>query len=150
MHTLGHALKLDLEDVQRLDLEVYGDNAYSYMMLRQLLDIAGELFRICKDSQGNVIAYGVIAPSVSRGSGWLLSLAVNLSHRRKGIGTALVSQLLDKANFSALEKVYLTVAPGNDAAVSLYERLGFTTAKVEHHYFGRNEDRIVMCRLLSV
>ncbi len=150
MHTFGHALKVDLEDIQRLDLEVYAENAYSYLILRQFLDIAGELFRVCKDGKGNAIAYGVIAPSVSPGSGWLLSLVVGLSHRRKGIGTTLVNQLLNKASFFALEKIYLTVAPGNHAAISLYERLGFTIAKAEHHYFGRNEARIVMCRLLSV
>jgi len=150
MHTLGRALKFDLEKIQQLDAEVYGDNAYSYVMLRQFLDIAGELFQVCKDDKGNVIAYGIIASSVSQGSGWLLSLVVSLSHRRKGIGVALVSQLLNKASLSSLKKIYLTVVPGNDAAISLYKRLGFTTMKVEYHCFGKNEDRIVMCRLLSV
>lgn len=149
MHTVGHVRKLDLEDVLRLDLEVYGDNAYSYLMLRQFFDIAGELFLTCKDGKGDVIAYGVIAPSVNSGSGWLLSLVVSLSHRREGIGTALVNQLLNKARHFALERIYLTVAPDNDAAISLYERLGFIIAQVEHHYFGRNDHRIVMWRLIS-
>jgi ribosomal protein S18 acetylase RimI-like enzyme len=149
MRALDHALKLDLEDVQRLDAEAYGDNAYSYMIFRQLLDIAGELFRVCKDSRGNVIAYGVIAPSVRRGSGWLLSLAVGLPYKRKGIGTALVNQLLDKAASSSLDQIYLTVAPDNYAAISFYKQLGFTPAEnVERHYFGRDADRILMCRYL--
>jgi ribosomal protein S18 acetylase RimI-like enzyme len=147
MRALGHALKLDLEGVQRLDTEAWGDNAYSYMIFRQLLDIAGELFRVCKDSEDNVIAYGVIAPSVCRGSGWLLSLVVSSPYRRKGIGTALVNQLLDKATSSSLDQVYLTVAPDNYAAISFYKRLGFTpAANVERHYFGRDADRILMCR----
>lgn len=150
MYTLGRALKLDLENVQRLDVEAYGDNAYSYLMLRQLLDVAGELFRVCKDNDGNVIAYGVIARSASWDSGWLLSLLVSMHHRKKGVGTALVNQLLKIANSASLGKIYLTVAPDNGAAISLYERLGFIPVKLEHHYFGRNEDRIVMCRLLNV
>ncbi len=150
MHTLGQALKCDLADIQRLDVEAYGDDAYPYFILRQFLDIAGELFQVCKDPEGNVIAYGIIVPSASQGSGWLLSLAVSLPHRRQGIGTELSRRLLDKAKLSSLEKVYLTVAPGNDAAIFLYERLGFTGAKIEHHYFGQSEDRIVMCRLLDV
>ena len=90
MHTLGRALKFDLEKAQQLDAEVYGDNAYSYVMLRQFLDIAGELFQVCKDDKGNVIAYGIIASSVSQGSGWLLSLVVSLSTGEK----ASVSHLL--------------------------------------------------------
>jgi [ribosomal protein S18]-alanine N-acetyltransferase len=149
MHTFDHALKCDLESVRRLDVEAYGDNAYSYVTLRQLLDIAGELFRVCKDDEGNAIAYGIIAPSASRGSAWLLSLVVSSSHQRKGIGTALVNHLLNEPNSLSLERVYLTVAPGDDATVSLYERLGFAIEKFEHHYFGHNEDRIIMCRLLG-
>lgn len=151
MRTLSHALKLDLEDVQRLDAEVCGDDAYSYMIFRQLLDITGELFRVCKDSEGNVIAYGVIAPSVRRNSGWLLSLVVGLPYRRKGIGTALVNQLLEKAASSSLDQVNLTVAPDNDAAIYFYKRLGFIpSANVERHYFGRDADRILMCRISSI
>ncbi|MBV9163542.1 MAG: GNAT family N-acetyltransferase [Pseudonocardiales bacterium] len=150
MHTLSQALKFDLEGIQQLDAEVYGEDAYSYMILRQFLDVAGELFLVCKDGRGHVVAYGIIVPSVSQGSGWLLSLVVGLSHRRKGIGTALVNQLLDKATLSSLEKIYLTVAPGNHSALSLYGRLGFATMEVEHHYFGPNKDRIIMCRSLGV
>lgn len=150
MHTLSQARKFDLEDIQQLDAEVYGDDAYSYMILRQFLDVAGELFLVCKDGKGNVVAYGIIVSSVSQGNGWLLSLVVGLSHRRKGIGTALVNQLLDKASLSPLEKIYLTVAPGNDSAISLYERLGFATMRIEHHYFGRNKDRIIMRRSVGI
>lgn len=149
MHKLGQALKFDLEDVQRLDIEVYGDAAYSYLTLRQFLDIGGDLFQVCKNMNGDVIAYGVIAPSVRQGSGWLLSLAVSLSHRRMGIGTALVNELLNMASKSIVERVFLTVAPNNGAAISFYHRLGFTPAKIERHYFGRNEHRIIMCRPLG-
>ncbi len=141
--------QVDLENIQRLDVEVYGDSAYSYVTLRQFMDIGGELFRVCKDSANNVIAYGVIASSASRDSGWLLSLVISPHHRRKGIGTTLVNQLLHKAIIYSLEKIYVTVAPRNFAAISLYTRLGFAAVNHEHHYFGRNEDRIVMCRLLS-
>lgn len=148
MRTLVHALKLDLEDVQRLDAEACGDNAYPYMIFRQLLDVTGELFQVCKNSEGNVIAYGVIAPSVRLGSGWLLSLVVSSQYRRKGIGTALVNQLLYKAASFSLDQVNLTVAPDNGAAISFYQRLGFTpAANVERHYFGRDSDRILMSRL---
>lgn len=154
--TAGQALKRDLVDIQRLDVEVYKDDAYTYFILRQFLDIAGELFQVCKDSEGNVIAYGIIVPSANQGSGWLLSLAVSFPHRRKGIGTELVNQLLAKAKSSSLEKIYLTVEPDNKPAIFLYERLGFIAAKVEHqyqierHYFGPDEHRIVMYRPLDV
>jgi ribosomal protein S18 acetylase RimI-like enzyme len=149
MYTINRALKSDLEGIQRLDADVYSEGAFSYLTLRQFLDLSGELFLVCKDGQGNVIAYGIIAPSMDWGSGWLVSLVVGTSHRRKGVGAALVNQLLDAAYLSSLGKVCLTVAPDNHAAISLYERLGFEGGRIEHHYFGQNEDRMIMCRLLS-
>lgn len=146
VHTFGQALGSDLEEVQRLDVEAYGDDAYSYMTLRQFLDITGELFQVCKDVNGSVIAYGIIAQSANQDSGWLLSLVVSLRHRRKGIGAALTRRLLDKASTYSFREIFLTVATDNNAAISLYKELGFTVVKIEHHYYVQNEDRIVMRR----
>jgi [ribosomal protein S18]-alanine N-acetyltransferase len=140
------ALKSDLGKVQRLDMKAYGDEAYPYMVLRQFLDMSGDLFQVCRDSNGDVIAYGIITRSASEDSGWLLSVVVDEPHRRKGIGTALVRQLLDKANHYSLKKILLTVATDNEAAIALYKALGFVAVKVEHHYYGKNEDRLIMCR----
>lgn len=139
------ALKSDLKEVQRLELEAYGDDAYSYVVLRQFLDMCGDLFQICKDANDSVIAYGIIARSVSQNDGWFHSLVVSMNHRRKGIGTALSKQLLNKADSHSLEKIFLTVAPDN-SAIPLYKKLGFTVVKVEPHYYGGKEDRIIMHR----
>lgn len=141
---IDQVLNSDLEKVQQLEIEAYGDDAYSYVVLRQFLDISGELFKVCRDVSGNVIAYGIV--SVSQADGWLLSLVVSLIHRRKGIGTALVKQLLNKVDSYPIQRIFLTVATDNDAAISLYKKLGFIILKVEPHYYGRNEDRIIMCR----
>jgi [ribosomal protein S18]-alanine N-acetyltransferase len=142
----SEALKPDLAEVQRLDVETYGDEAYSYMVLRQFLDMSGELFQVCRDGNGNVIAYGIVTRSVSQDTGWLLSVVVSLPYRRKGIGTALVKQLLDKAALCSMKNIFLTVAVDNDAAISLYKALGFIVVRVEHHYYGQDENRILMCR----
>jgi ribosomal-protein-alanine N-acetyltransferase len=140
------ALKSDLEEVQRFELETYGDRAYSYEVLRQFLDTSGELFQVWRDADGTAIAYGIVARSVRQEEGWFHSLVVSAPHRRKGIGNALAERLLDKANSHSIRELFLTVAPSNYAAISLYERLGFVRLEVESHYYGRNEDRIVMRR----
>jgi ribosomal-protein-alanine N-acetyltransferase len=144
--TPSRALKSDLEEVQRLERETYGDDAYSYVVLRQFLDMSGELFQVYRDTNGNTIAYGIIARSVCQDSGWFLSLVVSLAHRRKGIGTELAKNLLDEARLHSLKEIFLTVAPNNETAISLYQRLGFSVMEVEHHYYGRNKGRIVMRR----
>jgi ribosomal protein S18 acetylase RimI-like enzyme len=145
-HSLDQALTSDLEDVQQLELEAYGDHAYSYVVLRQFLDMTGELFQVCRDADGNVIAYGVIARSISPDSGWFHSLVVSAAHRRKGIGTELSKKLINKADSHSIKELFLTVEPDNKAAISLYKRLGFTDVKFEPHYYGQNESRIIMHR----
>jgi ribosomal-protein-alanine N-acetyltransferase len=146
VYTFSEALKSDLGEVQQLEVETYGDDAYPYVVLRQFLDMSGELFQVCRDDSGNVIAYGIVARSVNQDSGWLLSVAVSLPYRRKGIGTTLIKKLLDKAETCSIKKIFLTVAPNNEPAIFLYKTLGFTVVEVEHHYYGPDEDRVVMCR----
>jgi ribosomal-protein-alanine N-acetyltransferase len=146
-HNFDQALTSDLEGVQQLELETYGEHAYSYVVLRQFLDTSGELFQVCRDAGRDVIAYGIIARSTSQDTGWLHSLVVSVDHRRKGIGIELSKKLIDKAGSHSLKEIFLTVKPDNKAAISLYKRLGFADVKFEPHYYGRNEGRIVMRRL---
>jgi ribosomal protein S18 acetylase RimI-like enzyme len=145
-HNFDQALPSDLEGVQQLELEAYGDHAYSYVVLRQFLDMTGELFQVCRDANGNVIAYGVIARSINQDSGWFHSLVVSTAHQRKGIGTELSEKLLNKADSHSLKELFLTVEPDNKTAISLYKKLGFIDVKFEPHYYGKNEGRIIMHR----
>jgi [ribosomal protein S18]-alanine N-acetyltransferase len=145
-YDFGQALVSDLRDLRQLEVEVYGDHAYSYTVLRQFLDMTGELFQVCRDAAGKVIAYGVVARSVSQDNGWFHSLVVSAKHRRKGIGTTLAKQLINKADLHSLKKLFLTVESNNKDAISLYKKLGFICVRVEPDYYGPNKERIIMQR----
>jgi ribosomal protein S18 acetylase RimI-like enzyme len=54
-----------------------------------------------------------------------LGIAVSQDHRRRGIGTSLMGTAMAWARSVGVEKLLLSVYPGNDAAISLYRRLGF-------------------------
>ncbi|MBI3648133.1 MAG: diaminopimelate decarboxylase [Actinobacteria bacterium] len=54
-----------------------------------------------------------------------LGIAVAADLRGKGVGTALMSEALRWARSSGVEKVVLSVYPGNTAAIALYRRFGF-------------------------
>lgn len=53
-------------------------------------------------------------------------MAVAADRRGRGIGSALVAEALRWARESGVEKVELTVYPGNEAAIALYRRFGFS------------------------
>ena len=55
----------------------------------------------------------------------LLGLDVGPRFRRKGVGTALVRGVEDRARRDGMPSVRLEVAVENDVAVSLYEKLGY-------------------------
>jgi RimJ/RimL family protein N-acetyltransferase len=54
-----------------------------------------------------------------------LGLMVAESHRRRGIGWALLDAAVDWARASGVEKLELHVFPHNEGAIRLYERFGF-------------------------
>ena len=54
----------------------------------------------------------------------LLLLAVVPSHHRRGIGTRLLDEFIDRARDDGCDRVHLEVRDGNPA-VAMYERAGF-------------------------
>ena len=60
-----------------------------------------------------------------RGTLRLLGLDVGPRFRRRGVGTALVRGVEDRARRDGLPSVRLEVAVENDVAISLYEKLGY-------------------------
>ncbi len=58
--------------------------------------------------------------------GYLCNLAVDESARKNGIGTALMTALIECCKNANCAFLSLEVRPSNEAAVRLYEKLGFT------------------------
>ena len=54
-----------------------------------------------------------------------LGISILRSHWGKGIGTAMMRVMIDAAKTTALEQLELDVVSTNDAAIALYERVGF-------------------------
>jgi ribosomal protein S18 acetylase RimI-like enzyme len=57
----------------------------------------------------------------------LVALWVDPEHRGMTAGEALVSAVIDWARADRRRRLSLWVIPGNDAAIGLYERLGFVS-----------------------
>ena len=79
------------------------------------------------------------------GSEWELeNVAVAAPARRRGLGTRLVGELLDRARRSGAESVFLEVRESNRAARSLYEKWAFTpSGRRKAYYSDPSEDALV-------
>jgi RimJ/RimL family protein N-acetyltransferase len=66
-----------------------------------------------------------------------LGLMVAKSHRRAGIGAALLEAAVDWARTCGVEKLELHVFPHNEPAIRLYERFGFEREGYRKRHYRR-------------
>ncbi len=71
------------------------------------------------------------------GESELLTIAVDPTHQRRGIGSELMSAWLAFARARA-ETAFLDVAADNRPAIALYEGSGFETVAVRRGYYARS------------
>jgi RimJ/RimL family protein N-acetyltransferase len=69
-----------------------------------------------------------------------LGLMVARSHRRQGIGRALLAAAVEWARSSDVRKIELHVFPYNEAAIKLYEEFGFEREGYRKRHYRRGEE----------
>jgi [ribosomal protein S18]-alanine N-acetyltransferase len=75
----------------------------------------------------------------------LMNIAVDPPRRRRGIGTSLLTVLIERAGPN--ESYTLEVRPSNPGAIVLYERFGFRSAgRRPRYYRDTGEDAVIMWR----
>jgi RimJ/RimL family protein N-acetyltransferase len=71
-----------------------------------------------------------------------LGLMVASTHRRRGIGTALLQAAVDWARDSGVRKLELHVFPHNTGAIALYEQFGFVHEGYRHAHYLRGDEYV--------
>ncbi|CAN5128804.1 hypothetical protein BH18ACT12_BH18ACT12_14260 [soil metagenome] len=71
-----------------------------------------------------------------------LGLIVAASHRRRGIGTALLDAAVAWGRESDVHKLELHVFPWNTAAIALYERYGFVQEGYRRNHYRRGDEYV--------
>lgn len=75
----------------------------------------------------------------------ITNIAVRTAYRGKGLGEALLLQLIQLAMECRIERMTLEVRKSNLIAQALYEKLGFEAAGIRKGYYSDNqEDAIIM------
>lgn len=81
-----------------------------------------------------------------------LGLMVAASHRRRGVGRALLGQAVVWAESAGVRKLELHVFPWNEPAIALYESFGFEREGIRRAHYLRDGvpvDAILMALLLG-
>lgn len=100
------------------------------------------------DAGRNQLSHRLAGYIVSRrGAGELHinNVAVRDRYRRRGIGRALLNQILEAGKRAAVPHAFLELRAGNRAALALYEESGFhVTSRRRRYYTEPVEDALVM------
>ena len=142
----------DLDTVMEINAETLPEN-YSTFFYRDLYRRFPETFLVA-EADGAIQGYMMCR--IERGLSKLkslrpakqchvVSIAVKEPYRRRGIASELMTVVMERAkeNYGAKE-CFLEVRVSNEAAVNLYEKLGFSKVKRNYGYYIDGEDAWVM------
>jgi ribosomal-protein-alanine N-acetyltransferase len=150
--TIDALTEADLAAVIEIDLEAFvpselGAGAEDPRVVRER-SLREELvrpwarLRAARDEAGRLLGYALFWHVVDELQ--LLNVAVAIPARRRGIGRALVEDLVTYARTHAAVRVLLEVRASNTAAIALYDQLGFARFNVRERYYADGEDAIEM------
>jgi len=95
-------------------------------------------FFVAEDDRGNILGFAtgyekkgipqeVLMSWKAKRVGYLDLMAVDLQHRKQGIGTALLNSVLDQFKGQGIDTVHLDVPSTEQDAIKLYQKLDFKT-----------------------
>lgn len=125
--SLTEAHLADVAELERLCFsEPWSENS-----LRMLTETGAVGF--VARSDGRVVAYAGMTTVLDEGA--VTNIATHPSMRRRGLGRAVTNALLTYASAHGIRSVFLEVRESNEAAIRLYESLGFSPCGIRKNFY---------------
>ncbi len=77
----------------------------------------------------------------------VINIAVGQQARQQGVGTALMTYLIDYGRKKQVERIFLDVRESNQAAIQLYKKHDFEQIDVRKGYYQDNEEDALVMQL---
>ena len=142
MVSLRSATVADLPSVMELDTASFHEG-YPLSVLRQFLDIGGDLF-VVAEVDGALVGYALGGIGPRSTVGWLLSAAVTANAQGHGIGGMLGAEVARRLDERGAEEIFLTVRPDNEPMIRWCRSAEFVCVGDDPNYFGAGERRLIM------
>jgi ribosomal-protein-alanine N-acetyltransferase len=133
-----------IDELLPIEKDLFGVEQWSAGMFWNEL-AAGHPY-VAAVQDGEVIGYAglVVAPP---DEAWVNNMAVRRDHQRRGIGRALLEELLSIARRNGARHTLLEVAADNTPAQALYDSYGFEVIGLRKNYYqASGTDALVMRR----
>ena len=104
-----------------------------------------QIFLVAEDV-GEILGY--VSMMFVLDEAYIGNVAVAPEHRRRGVASALLESLLQRAKAMGLAFVTLEVRATNMPAIALYEQFGFSVVgRRKNYYSAPTEDALIMTRV---
>jgi len=130
----------DLFPLSALEKVCFDQDAWPLLELMGVLTFPG-VVRLKAVVANEMVGFIAGDPRRGEKTGWILTLGVLPVWRRKGIGFDLLRICEEKLE---LPKIKLTVRRSNQAALHLYEKLGYRQVDIWSRYYRNGEDGLVL------
>jgi ribosomal-protein-alanine N-acetyltransferase len=145
------AIRLDLPVLVSMERVLFADSPWSMGQFKE--EFKGvpnsRYFLVATNSQDQIVGYAavlVVAPGVEAD---VLTVAVLPDYLRQGIATYFINELEKWALLKKAPAMMLEVGVENEAAIALYEKLGYQKISTRDNYYGPGLDAFVMRKELG-
>lgn len=129
-----------------MEREVYRTDAWSVGQFKEELANVpkNRLYIVAVNEKTEIVGYaGVFSPDLSLDAD-VLTLTVAPAFRRRGIGRAMLRDLIEWAQERRAPAIYLEVREGNEEASPLYLSEGFEEISRRSNYYSLGVNAVVM------
>jgi ribosomal protein S18 acetylase RimI-like enzyme len=101
---------------------------------KQIASGADEGMALMAEHDDAPVALLVARPDLARGTYSVVDVRIDFEHRREGLGTALVFQVIAAARMQEIRAVSAETVTNNFPAIQLFRKLGFELSGVDTRY----------------
>lgn len=135
----------DVEAIVSLDQEVLQTNWHEKLYAESI--VLKDTQSLVLDHEGRLIGF-LIYRNIG-GDFEIIQLALNKAYQRQGLASMMIDYMIQDAQSSHIEFIYLEVEMDNLPALNLYKKYGFEAIHQRKNYYGHGQDAIVMRKEMS-
>jgi len=137
----------DLDAMYALDVECFEPAfRFSHRAMRGFAEAQGAM-SVLAVSEGNLVGFCVA--QMEDQVGYVVTLDVAAPWRRKGVARSLMAALEEKVSVAGGRAMALHVFTGNQAAIRLYEGIGYGRVGTTEGFYGPGRDALVYGKRLE-
>ena len=141
--TVSKMTAADVPAAAALDRRLFSAEAWREEDFRLALEQASQVFFVAREGE-RLLGCGGVLCGMEQGD--ILTVGVEPDVRRGGIGSALLTAMIEEFRARGGEQLFLEVRASNSPARGLYEKFGFKPVSVRRNYYrDPAEDGIVYC-----